>query len=76
MAFKSALATAFAPIDPAPGVRRQLLSYDLATDAASGISMNHRHWGLAQADRDFEVIESAYGYQALIGHAAQLLIHP
>jgi hypothetical protein len=76
IAFKSALATAFAPIDPAPGVRKQLASYDIATDLATGISYNHRHWGLAQADRDYEVIESAYGYAALVAHAAQLLQHP
>ena len=76
IAFKSALATAFAPITPADGVKRQLLSYDIATDAVTGISMNHRHWGSAQADRDFEVIESAYGYAPILARAAQLLTHP
>lgn len=76
IAFASAVAAGFAPIDPAAGVRQQLVSYDIATDIATGISMNHRHWGVAQADRDFEVIESAYGYQPLIAHAAQLLTHP
>ena len=73
MAFASALAAAFAPINPAPGVRAQLVSYEIATDPMTGISMNYRHWGAAQADRDYEIIESAYGYQALIAAAAQLL---
>jgi hypothetical protein len=76
IAFASALATAFAPIKPADGVMKQLLSYDIAVDAMTGIAMNHRHWGLAQSDRDYEVIESAYGYAPLVAHAAQLLTHP
>ena len=76
IAFASALAAAFAPVAPAQGVRQQLVSYDIATDLASGISLNHRHWGVAQADRDFEVIESAYGYAPIIAKAAQLLTHP
>jgi len=76
IAFASALASAFAPIDPAAGVRQQLVSYDIATDLTTGISFNHRHWGLAQADRDFEVIESAYGYAPILARAAQLLTHP
>ena len=76
IAFASALAAAFAPIDPAPGVRQQLVSYDIATDEGTGVSFNHRHWGIAQADRDFEVIESAYGYAPIVAKAAQLLTHP
>ena len=76
IAFASALAAAFAPVDPAAGVRQQLVAYEIATDAATGISCNYRHWGLAQADRDYEVIESAYGYAPIIAKAAQLLTHP
>lgn len=76
IAFASAMAAAFAPIDPAAGVRQQLVAYDVATDLATGISMNYRHWGVAQADRDYEVIESAYGYAALVAKAAQLLTRP
>jgi len=76
IAFASALAAAFSPIAPAPGVRAQLVAYEIATEANTGISMNYRHWGLAQADRDFEVIESAYGYAALLAKAAQLLTRP
>lgn len=76
IAFASALAAAFCPIAPAPGVRAQLIAYEIATEPHTGISMNYRHWGLAQADRDFEVIEAAYGYAALLAKAAQLLTHP
>jgi hypothetical protein len=76
IAFKSALAVAFAPVAPAEGVRKQLSAYEVATNLETGISLNYRHWGSAQADRDFEVIESAYGYSPLIPAAAQLLTHP
>jgi hypothetical protein len=61
-AFASGILSAFAPIDPAPGVRAQLAAYEVVTDPMTGISLNYRHWGLAQSDRDYEVIESAYGY--------------
>lgn len=73
IAFASALGAVFSPIEPAAGVRKQLVDYQVATDLATGISMNYRHWGVAQADRDFEVIESAYGYAPIIAKAAQLL---
>ena len=76
IAFASALGAAFAPVDPAAGVRQQLVAYEIATDLATGISCNYRHWGVAQADRDFEVIESAYGYAPIVARAAQLLTHP
>lgn len=76
IAFASAMAAAFAPVDPASGVRQQLVSYDIATDPATGISLNHRHWGNPQADRDFEIIESAYGYAPILARAAQLLTRP
>ena len=73
MAFASAILSAFAPIDPAPGVRSQLVAYNVATDPATGISLNYRHWGLAQADRDYEVIECAYGYAAGVPNALRRL---
>lgn len=68
--FQSGILAAFAPVDPAPGVRQQLIAYEVASDEASGVSMNYKHWGDAKLDRDFEVIESAYGYQA--GEAAAI----
>ena len=73
MAFASAILSAFAPIDPAPGVRSQLVAYNVAVDPATGISLNYRHWGLAQADRDYEVIECAYGYAAGVPNALRRL---
>lgn len=69
-AFMSAILAAFAPVTPAAGVRQQLLAYDVATDAATGIAFNYRHWGNPDADVDREVIECAYGYSA--GEAAAL----
>ncbi|MDB6017679.1 MAG: hypothetical protein JWR19_2168 [Pedosphaera sp.] len=75
-AFQSALGAAFAPVQPADGVRAQLVAYEIATDAATDISLNYKHWGSAQADRDFEVIESAYGYAPLVPTAAQRFTHP
>lgn len=63
-AFASGILAAFCPVEPTPEVRAQLSAYEIATDAESGVSMNYRAWGLAQADRSYEVIESAYGYVA------------
>lgn len=76
IAFQSAVLAAFAPIDPADGVRQQLVAYEIAVDEMTGIAFNYRHWGLAQADRDFQVIECAYGYAAGVPKAAQILTHP
>ena len=76
IAYKSAILAAFAPIAPAPGVRSQLVSYQVAIDEMTGISLNYRHWGLAQADRDFEVIECAYGYEAGLAAALKRICYP
>jgi hypothetical protein len=75
-AFASSILSAFAPVDPAPGVRAQLVAYQVVTDPGTGISLNYRHWGLAQADRDFEVIETAYGYQKGVGAALKRIVSP
>lgn len=69
-AFASAILAAFAPVEPAPGVRAQLVDYQVVTDTATGISLNYRHWGNPDADVDRQVIETAYGYEA--GEAAAL----
>lgn len=76
IAFASAIAAAFAPVAPAAGVRQQLVAYEMATDLATGISLNYRHWGVAQQDRDYEVIESAYGYSDVIAAALKRLTKP
>lgn len=75
-AFSSAIAAAFAPVAPAAGVRQQLVAYEIATDPATGISLNYRHWGVAQQDRDYEVIESAYGFSAVLAAALKRLTAP
>ena len=51
-------------------MRQQLVAYEVVTDPATGISFNYRHWGVAIDDRDYEVIECAYGYAA--GEAAAI----
>ena len=76
IAFASAIAAAFAPVAPAAGVRQQLVAYEIATDPATGISLNYRHWGVAQQDRDYEVIESAYGYSDVVAAAIKRLTKP
>jgi hypothetical protein len=76
IAFASAIAAAFAPVAPAAGVRQQLVAYEMATDLGTGISLNYRHWGVAQQDRDYEVIESAYGYAPVIAAALKRLTKP
>jgi hypothetical protein len=75
-AFVSGILTAFSPIAPATGVRAQLVSYEVVTDPASGISFNYRHWGVAADDRDYEVVESAYGYAAGVPAAIKRFCAP
>jgi hypothetical protein len=75
-AFASGILSAFAPIDPAPGVRAQLIAYEVVTDPASGVSLNYRHWGVAMDDRDYEVIECAYGYAAGVSAAIKRIVAP
>jgi ATP-dependent Clp protease protease subunit len=59
-----------APIAPAPGVRNQLLAYDLVVDPDLGIALEYRYWGEAQMDKDREVVEMNYGYDK--GHESAL----
>ena len=75
-AFASGILSAFAPVAPAPGVRAQLVAYEVVTDPASGVSFNYRHWGVAADDRDYEVIESAYGYAAGVPAAVKRICAP
>jgi hypothetical protein len=57
-------------VKPALGVRAQLIAYEVVTHPGTGISISYRRWGNAQMDRDYEIIECAYGYEA--GEAAAL----
>ena len=59
-----AVLVATAPIMPAPGVRQQLISYDLVVDPDTGIAFEWRYWGDAQKDKDRQVVEVNYGYAA------------
>ncbi len=74
--FMSAILAAFAPVEPADGVRASLVAYEVATDPETGISMNYRKWGDAQLDRNFEVIECAYGYVAGVADALKRICTP
>lgn len=65
-----AMLVATSPVAPAPGVRNQLLSYDLVVDPDTGIAFEYRYWGEAQADKDREVVECNYGYRS--GNASAL----
>jgi hypothetical protein len=76
IAFASGILAAFAPVLPAPGVRAQLVAYDIATEPMTGISLNYRHWGVAMDDRDYEVTESAYGYMAGVTAAIKRCVTP
>ena len=75
-AFTSGILAAFAPVQPSPGVRNQLVAYEVVTDPATGISFQYRHWGVAMDDRDYEVIECAYGYQAGVANAVKRIVSP
>jgi hypothetical protein len=75
-AFASGILSAFAPIDPAPGVRQQLVAYEVVTDPMTGVSFNYRHWGVGMDDRDYEVIECAYGYAAGVPAAIKRICAP
>lgn len=60
----SAVLCATAPIEPSEGVRNLLVSYDLVMDPQTGIGFSYRHGGNDTLDRDYHVIECAYGYTA------------
>ena len=75
-AFASAILSAFAPVEPAPGVRNALVAYEVVTDQATGISFNYRHWGVAMDDRDYQVIECAYGYAPGVATAIKRIVSP
>jgi ATP-dependent protease ClpP protease subunit len=51
-----------APIAPAPGVRQQLLAYDLVVDPDTGLAFEYRYGADTWMDKDREVVECNYGY--------------
>ena len=62
--FPSAVLVATAPILPAPGERKLMLSYDIVTDPDTGVTFQYKYWGEPQYSRDNEVIEVCFGYAA------------
>jgi hypothetical protein len=57
-----AILIAVAPIMPAPGVRQQLVNYEIVVDPESGMTLEYRYWGDPDKDRDREVVEGNYGF--------------
>jgi len=70
-ALKYALLTAFAPIPPTPATREVMVDYRTATDADTGLTLEYRLFGNAQADKEQHIIEVNYG--SAPGDPAQLL---
>lgn len=65
----SAALVATSPIMPAPGVRQQLLNYDIVIDPDTGLAFEYRYWGNPDQDEDREVVECNYGYAKGNGNA-------
>lgn len=69
----SAVLVATSPIQPAPGVLKNLVAYDVVTDPETSISFEYRYWGTPQTDKDYETIEANYGYAAGEAAGAKLI---
>ena len=70
-ALRYAILTAFAPIPPTPAVRSVMVDYRTATDADTGLTLEYRLFGSAQADQELHTIEVNYG--SGVGDKAQLI---
>lgn len=57
-----AVLVATAPIMPAPGVRRNLLAYEVVVDPDTGIAFEYRYGASEWEDKDREVIECNFGF--------------
>jgi hypothetical protein len=62
IALPPAIIVATSPIAPAPGVRAQLLSYEVVIDPSTGIAFEYRYGADTWMDADREVVECNYGY--------------
>lgn len=62
---------ATAPILPAPGVRQQLLAYEVVVDPQTGAAFEYRYGADVWKDTDREVVECNYGYAKANGSALQ-----
>jgi len=59
--YPSAILVATAPIMPAPGELKLMVSYDLITDPQIGLTFEYKYFGVPQQSADYEIIECNYG---------------
>lgn len=59
--YPSAILVGFSPIEPAPAVMEKLSRYEVVTDPDTGITLEFREWGDADADTEKRTIEVNYG---------------
>ena len=76
IATSAAIAVVFAPVEPGDAVRSRLAAYETVTHEPTGITMNYRKWGDPDMDVNKEIIEVAYGYEALIPDALKRICTP
>lgn len=68
-AHKAAILFAQAPVPPSAEVVNGGTTYSVATDPASGVSLEYRSFGDSQADRAVHIIEASYGFAKGNGNA-------
>jgi hypothetical protein len=64
-----AIAFASAPVAPGAGVRGVLSAYQVVTDPMTGLALTLREWGNPDLDRNYTVIECAYGFAPINANA-------
>ena len=62
VAYPSALAVVFSPVEPSDEVKTQLAAYDRVPDPDTGLTLEYRRWGDPTMDQAKETIECNYGY--------------
>jgi len=70
VAHPSAMLVAFAPIEPHPNVRKNLVSYERFEDDQVGLTLELREWGDPDSDTGKTTLECNYG--KAVGEAAAL----
>jgi hypothetical protein len=68
-AYMSAVLVGFSPIEPAAGVRKQLVDYRAVSDTDTGITLEYRSWGSPDYDTEKRTIECNYGFDVGEGKA-------
>lgn len=61
IAYPSSVLVATAPILPAPGEMKMMVSYDQVQDEDTSLTLEYKYWGEPWNSADREVIESNYG---------------